>query len=183
MQSREARYPQFVETEFGQKFLSRGFVVVPAIGPEELGESENLGIGGAVRECFGMRDNQLQNTLLARPESRELIEDDGIDGDGCLGQPICQRLLARGEMGETSRLKLNEAGGSHAIHTGLAYLSALRLRPSGNRANQCQNPCRRFHPVNLPLPIDERLFLTDQYHRLTTAGDSLSVGDYLFASV
>jgi len=104
--------------------------VIPAIGPEEFGESENPGVGGAIDISVGMRDDQLQNPLLAQTEMGELIVDDGVDGDGRLRQPVRKRLLASVETMKAIGFELNESGGSHANHAGLRRVSGSRLRPA-----------------------------------------------------
>ena len=84
MQSRQTGCAQFLKGEFGKKLLRRRFVVVAAVGPEQLRKGKNLRVNCAIGVSVWMRHDQLQYALLAQPESRELIVDDRIDGDGCL---------------------------------------------------------------------------------------------------
>src|SRR5262249_23929801 len=55
------------------------------------------------------RDDLLQQTLLAQPESRELVVRDGVDGDGGLSQPVRQRLLLRRKRLKAGRFDPDES--------------------------------------------------------------------------
>ena len=98
---------QRVECEGRQKLLRRVFVVVAAVRPEEQRVAadvrERLG-----RDACRVRDDLLEQPLLADAVRRELIVDDRIDGDRRLRQPVRQRLVPRVELPEALGLELEK---------------------------------------------------------------------------
>ena len=106
---------ELIEGELRHNLLGRHFIVIAPIGPEQLGEIENLHppVGRQIHE-------RLQQALLAQTEARVLIVVDGVDGDGGLAQIKGQRLLARRESFEAFGLQLHEPGGPDAVDQGLA---------------------------------------------------------------
>ncbi len=103
---------QRVECERRQKLLRRVFVVVAAVRPEEQRVAadvrEHLG-----RDACRARDDLFEQPFLADAVRRELIVDDRIDGDRCLGQPVRERLAPRVELAEALGLELEKPCVAH----------------------------------------------------------------------
>jgi hypothetical protein len=100
--------------------------VVPAIGPEEFREAQDLGGDGGVR-TLGMGGDFFEQPFLPQAILRELAVNDGIDGDGGLLQPVGQLLLLGREPLEALGLKLNECRGIHSINQGALAWSGFIL--------------------------------------------------------
>src|SRR5271157_1574738 len=101
-----ARLLQLLESEFREELLRRLVVVVSLVGPEKLGERQNL------RRDFWfdslrMRYQRFQQTLLAETVSRELIVNNRVDGYRSLAQPVSQRLLTGRQFVETVGFQLH----------------------------------------------------------------------------
>src|SRR5579864_978305 len=136
-----ARLLQFLKSEFRKELLRRLIVVVSLIGPEKLGERQNL------RRDFGldslrMRHQRFEQPFLAEAVARQLIVNDGIDGNRGLAQPIGQRLLARRQFVETVRFELHEAGRAYALDQRTRRIRALRARRAATLAATGQTEYR-----------------------------------------
>ncbi len=81
----------------------------------------------------GVRHDLFEQTLLPQSVGGELIVDDGIDGDGSLGQPVGQGLLSRRKRLKTGRVQLNEGGVADALNDNFAGFVGLAERRNGGR--------------------------------------------------
>ncbi len=106
---------EYLECKLGEKFLGSHLIVIAAIGPEQLGEIGNLAQRLWV-DRLGVAKNLFEERLLAQAPDRILIVIDRVDGDGCLGQPVRQRLLLQAERLEALGFELHEPGGADAVH-------------------------------------------------------------------
>ncbi len=111
------RMLQLIGRESRQEFLRGQLVVIAVVGPEQLGEVEYLAVNSGIDFSL-RRDHCFQNALLLQAEARHLIVDDGIDGDGSLGQPVSQRLLFWRKAGEAVGFHLDDRSAPHAVHQG-----------------------------------------------------------------
>ncbi len=66
--------------------------MIAAIGPEQLGVLRDLP-QRVRRNSGGARHDLFQHSLLAQAVGGQLVKDDRMDRDGCLGQPVRQGLL------------------------------------------------------------------------------------------
>src|SRR5581483_5903678 len=82
-------------------------IVVTFIGPKETREIENLRIDGGIDFRFA-GNHPFQHPLLREAEARFLIVDDGVDGDGGLGEPVSESLLLWRQRIEAAGFNLDE---------------------------------------------------------------------------
>src|SRR5205085_10838827 len=61
-------------------------------------------------------DNFLKQPLLPDSEARELVVNNGIDGDRSLRQPVAELLLPRGERAKAFGAQLDETRVAHALY-------------------------------------------------------------------
>jgi len=106
--------------------------VIPAIGPEEFRVIENLPINGGIYPGLAGND-RFENRFLTQTEPRKLIVNDGVDGDGRLGQPVGQRLLLRSQAVEAVSLNLQECGGIDAVNQRRRGLAETGAKQKNNK--------------------------------------------------
>ena len=85
---RVRRALQFFERECRQEFLRRCLVMIAAIRPEEQREAPDT---GRSFDC----DDPFEQPFLTDAVLRQLVVNDGVDGDRRLCQPVRERLLSR----------------------------------------------------------------------------------------
>src|SRR6266446_8236177 len=96
--------------------------MVPAVRPEQFREIENFRVARRI-DALRMCGDSFENPFLAQSESRGLVVDDRVDGDGGLAEPVSQGLLLGRELAEAFRFELDEGGGAGALDQ-----SAILLR-------------------------------------------------------
>ena len=82
--------------------------MVAAVAPEEFGVSENVGVYGGVDLRF-FRDQSFEQCFLAESEAGELVENNRVDGDGGLVQPVGEGLLFGCQAVEAFGFELQES--------------------------------------------------------------------------
>ena len=82
--------------------------MISAVGPEEFGEFRNLRHGRGV-DSFGIGRDFFEQSFLPQPVGRQLVVKDGINSDGCLGEPIGERLLPGSERLKAGGVELDES--------------------------------------------------------------------------
>ena len=113
--------------EVRQKFLRRVAVMVAGVGPEEFRVVSNLPERGGA-DALRVRDYGFEYALLPEAESRHLVVDYGVNGDGRLAQVVCENLLSRREVAEALGLDLKYAGRADALDERGAFRLARGAR-------------------------------------------------------